>query len=146
MKKLLFIFAFLGFAVAGFSQTIEDHGVFVRIDYSGGPRIDIPKDNPIIYIDDNGNRVYIKSRSYNTRSLDYDEFGFASDSALQDYLSAIFYGKYYETYINVTGTTQIDTAKYWYISATDTTAQFYINYDYTGASSDTLASKTILPQ
>jgi len=144
MKKLLFIFAFLGFAVAGFSQTIEDHAVFVRLCYSDGDTLDIPKNNPIIYTDDNGSRVYVKSRSFNVRAIDYDDFGYASARDLQDYLSAIFYGKYYETYINVTGTTQIDSAIYSYISSTDTTVQFSINYDYTGASSDTLAVKEII--
>ena len=146
MKKLFIFFALIGFAIAGYSQTIEDHGVFVRICYPGGDTLDMPKDAQVIYTDDNGYRVYVKNRDYNVKALDYDDFGYASARAMQDYLSAIFYGKYYETFINVTGTTQIDSAKYWYISATDTTLQYVIDYDYTGALSDTLASKTIVVQ
>lgn len=146
MKKVLIIFAFLGFIIAGYSQSIHDYDVFVRLCYANGDTIDIPKDNPIIYTDNNGYRVYIKSVNYNIKSLDYDALGYSSARDLQDYLSAIFNGLYYETYINVAGTMQIDSVKRYYISATDTTLQVVINYDYTGASSDTIASKTILPQ
>ena len=143
MKKLLILITLIGFAVAGYSQSIEDHGVFVRFNYANGDTIDLVKDAQAIYTDDNGNRVYVKTSGYNMKSLDYDALGYSSARDLQDYLSALFFGKYYETYVNVVGSTNLDSVKYWYISDTDTTLQYVVDWDW---DADTISSKTIIPQ
>jgi len=146
MKKIIFLFAMLAafFTVCGQTSTIEDHVQFIRLCYDSGDTLDIPKQDMIIYTDENGYRVYVKNRSYNVRALDPEDFGYGTARGMQDSLSNMVYNRpYFPRYQAFDYTSGLlDTASFF---DRDSILLFQYNYNYDLGGDTVTYVETILP-
>ena len=148
MRKILAILTMLMCFALVKAQSITDYENHVKISYGDGSVFTINKDLYNVDMDEDSTYVSIVSAQARGKRdhkaylvLDPTDFGYASATLLHSYLSALMYRQYYETYTYMSNL--MDTVKYWYISATDTTLQFKVNYTNT---TDTLRARTIIPQ
>ena len=131
------------------SQSIEDHGEFVRFNYSNGDTTDIIKSHVVgirerldeVFLLGGQNEKASTGRGGALMVIEPADFDYSNTYDLRRYLTSLFSGRYYETYTYTSN--MVDTVKYWYISATDTTLQYKVNYTNT---TDTLRAKTIISE
>lgn len=142
MKKLMTIFFALGLTMAVYSQTgtIVDNESYFQINYHNGDTVVIGKDR-VIYLRSEKETVFIvSSTSWGSDkitklvSVSARDFGFASTTALRDYLSKICFRAYSVTY-TYNGSGNLSTVSN-YIGDS---LMFTINYTYDGS---TITSKS----
>ena len=145
MKKLLFIFCFLGLwglSVRGQTSTIQDYGKYVGFNYASGDTVFVGKDN-ITHIISRRDVVILFTNHAPDEStkvsnqwlvINPDDFGYTMNY-LRRYLAAMFYKAYTETYSYDNG--NLDTVSYYYGAS----LQYQVVYGYTDA---LVTSKTII--
>jgi len=94
MKKLIFIFAFLG-SVLVHAQSITDKGEYVKITYTNGKIVGVVKSHVATVEAENDIEVTINTSLKRLARLDYDDFGYDSVAPLQDYLLDICSNRYF---------------------------------------------------
>ena len=129
--------------------TISDFGDYVSFEYSNGDTISIYKDNVVSISSNEDDYVYVWGNdSRGSRralmELTADDFSsFSNTYDLRKRLEALFFGYDYTTYSNIVGSQNIDSVKYYDITATDTVLLFLEVFTFSG---DTIQTKTILTQ
>ena len=119
-----------------------DHGTYLSFNYATGDTINVGKEQVTLVRSRRG-VVFIITSHYWTNDkkptalliVDPAAFGYASVTALQNYLAVLFFKAYTEIYSYDNG--NLDTVSYYYNS----TIQYQVVYGYTGA---VVTSKTII--
>jgi len=143
MKKLILILSIAAFAFCASAQSIQDNVDFINFCYADGDTVAISK-SPSMKIEQQGNDVLLwGAEGYNREylkiaTIDATEMGYSHAYELRRELAVIINKVYYETYSYASGTTHLDTVKYWYIYNGDTTLKSYVSYGWSG---DSLISK-----
>lgn len=145
MKKLtIILISLLGcLTLMGQSGSIIDKPGVIRIYHPDGKMESLFK-SEISKTESYNDQVWIVGQfKHNNRpirlvSMSPSDFGFASDTALMDYLDVLIPEKAYRRTFVYTGSGKIDSVKYYYSSVSDTTHLWSIDYEY--SASDTLLS------
>lgn len=124
----------------GQASTLTDYGNFITINYDTGDTISIGKASSDVYMK-NGKTYIVPSSGINyvnrTISLEYADFGYATNHELWMKVASLIYRVYDEVYSYEDS--NLDTVSYYY----DSERQYRVVYGYSGT---LVTSKTIVTQ
>ena len=143
MKKLLLLFGL--FLSAGlFAQgTIKDYGSYIDFNFTGGDTISVGKKNithlltrrDVLFVFTNHPLDNSTKPQNQLLIINPSDFGYSDTHTLREYLAAVLFQKYAETYSYDNG--NLDTVSYYY----NGTLQYQVVYGYTDA---LVTSKSII--
>lgn len=135
MKRIFLLLALLTVVamVRAQTSTVEDNGTYITVNYADGDTVCVGKEMIVLMKAHNDVLYIMTARKWSPGqltkivSMDPDEFGYSSFTALRNHMAVICFNAHLEVYSYDNG--NLDTVSYYY----NTELQYQVVYGYTGS-------------